>query len=225
MSTKVALPFLLHYLSFMVFLVLLTADLAYIDLPPHHTYAGRMKFLTFLSFCADLAYFNMAAIIDFLIWSRGKDSPLWRKVRDFVFTTIIFPYATFVCVMFWAIYLHDPHHLRSDDEMKIIPWWVDHGFHTLPILTMFLHAYLIEHIYPRKRIAFLSLLLADIAYICWLFWIAYKANFWVYPLLARMSFPVVLLFISVLTMISFAFYLSGKKFHDLVWKNGAKKNS
>ena len=221
--SNVGLSFAVHYLSFIVVVAVLLCDLAYVDLPNHHTYAGRFKYLTFISFLCDILYFNMASIIDFQVWMKGKDNALWRNIRDFFFATIIFPLATFVCVMFWGIHLLDSTALRSDEENTLLPWWFDHGYHTVPIFAVFLEAYVIEHIYPRKRTAFLSLLVFDILYVSWLFWIAYKANFWVYPFLSRMSFVGVLLFVAVSVTISFGFYFVGKKFTDIVWENNKRK--
>lgn len=219
----VGLSFLVHYFSFMATLGVLTFDISYVDLAAHHSYAGRFKFLTFISFLVDLVYYNMAAIIDFLVWTRGRESPLWKSIRDFLFTTLVFPLATFVCVMFWAIYLHDTNSLRDAEEMKVIPKWFDHGYHTLPIVLVFLQAYLIEHTQPRKRMAFLMLLISDSLYIAWLFWIAHRANFWVYPFLSRMSFTGVLLFVTISVAISFAFYFVGRKFIDIVWTKAKNK--
>lgn len=221
--SNIALSFAIHYSSFMIFLVFLTWDLSYMDLPAHRTYAGRSKFLTFISFVINLVYNNFAAIIDFQMWMRGKDSPLWRKVRDFVFTTLAFPLVTFVCIMFWGICLIDSNALRTAEEAKLIPWWFDHGYHTLPIIFVFLQSYFIEHTYPQNKMAFVSTLMFDFFYICWLFWIAHKANFWVYPMMSRMTLPGVFLFLAASVMISFGFYFVGKIFTDIVWNRNKEK--
>lgn len=215
--SDVTLSFSVHYSSFMIFLAVLTYDLTNLDMPTHHTYGGRLKFLTFLSFLCDLVYNNLAAIIDFQIWMRSKDSPLWRNVRDFMFTAVVFPLATFVCLMFWGICLVDSSALRSVEDAKLIPRWLDHSYHTLPILNVFLQAYLVKHTYLRNRVALLSLSICNVCYICWLFWIAHKSNIWVYPFLSRMQLPGVLLFLAVSVLITFGFYFVGKKFSEFVW--------
>lgn len=215
--SAITLSFAVHYASFMVYLAVLTCDLTYVDMPAHHTYGGRMKYLTFLSFLCGLVYNNLAAIMDFQMWMRSKDSPLWRNIRDFIFTTVVFPLATFVCLMFWGISFTDSSAMRSAENAKFVPWWMDHSYHTFPILNVFLQAFVIKHRYSRNRMALLCLSIFNVAYICWLFWIAHKSNFWVYPFLARMSLPAVILFVAVSVMVTFGFYFVGKKLSEFVW--------
>ena len=216
--------FWLHYVCFMLYLAVLTGDYAYMNVPTHRIYSGRFKFLTFWSFLIGLVYNNMAAIFDFLVYARERDSTLWKSIRDYVFTAIVFPLAIFVCSMFWILYTVNPTFLRKPDEDKLYPFWMNHGYHTLPIVTAFIQAYVIQHTYPRKRFAFIGLVVVNSLYIGWLFWIAYRANFWVYPILSKMSIYGVLMFVAGSGALSFGLYFVGKKFSDLVWK-GAKAKS
>ena len=221
----VSQSFWLHYVCFMLYLAVLTCDYAYMNLPTHRVYAGRFKYLTFWSFLIGLVYHNMAAIFDFMVYSREKDSPLWKSIRDYAFTTIVFPLAMFVCSMFWIIYTVNPTFLRKPDEEKLYPFWMNHGYHTLPILTVFVQAYLIKHTYPKNLSAVIGLVLVNSLYIAWLFWIAYRADIWVYPFLSRMSIFGVVLFIAASVALSFGLYFVGKKFSDFVWSNAKTKTS
>ena len=220
----VSQSFWLHYVSFMLHLAVLTCDYAYMDLPTHRVYSGRFKYLTFWSFLIGLFYHNMAAVFDFLVYSRERDSALWKSIRDYFFTVIVFPLATFVCTMFWILYTANPTFMRTPEEDKLCPFWMNHGYHTLPIVTVFIQAYVIQHTYPRKIFAFIGLLLVSGLYVGWLFWIAYRANIWVYPFLSKMSIFGVLLFLVVSGALTFVFYLVGEKFSDFVW-SGAKAKS
>ena len=209
----------------MLYLAVVTCDYAYMDLPTHHVYTGRFKFLTFWSFLFGLAYNNMAAIFDFLAYSRGRDSPLWKSIRDYFFTAIVFPMSIFVCSMFWIIYTVNPTFLRKPEEDKLYPFWLNHGYHTLPIVAAFIQAYSIQHTYSRKSLAFIGLMVVNILYITWLFWIAYHANIWVYPFLSKMSIFGVLVFISASGALSFGLYFIGKTFSDFVWRDFRPKSS
>lgn len=208
----------------MLYLAVVTCDYAYMDLPTHHMYAGRFKFLTFWSFLIGLVYNNMAAIFDFLAYTRNRDSAVWKSIRDYLFTVVVFPLAMFVCSMFWILYTVNPTFLRKPEDDKIIPSWMNHGYHTLPILAAFVQAYAIHHTYPRKIFAFIGLFLLDALYVGWLFWIAYHANIWVYPFLSQMSIFAVFLFVTASATSSFLLYFVGKQFSDFVW-NGDKAKS
>ena len=214
--------FLLHYVWFMLHLAVVTADYAYMDLPTHHVYTGRFKFLTFWSFLIGLVYNNLSAVFDFLAYTRGKESALWKNFRDYIFTAIVFPLAMFVCSMFWILYTVNPTFMRKPEEDKLYPFWMNHGYHTLPIMSAFIQAYVIQHTYTRKSYAFIGLLVANALYIIWLFWIAYRANFWVYPFMAKMSMFGVIIFVAACGALSFGLYCIGEKFSDIVW--GSAKN-
>lgn len=214
----------IHYASFLVTLVMLVCDYVYMHLPTHQTYAGRFKYLTFQSFLVGLMYYNVASVFDFVIYTRERDSELFASIRDFLFTTIVFPLAMFVCAMFWLLYTVNPTFLRSPEEEKLVPWWMNHGYHTLPIALALFQAYAIHHSYPRKRMALISIVAVDGLYIIWLFYVAYHANIWVYPFMAKMSMFGVLLFLAICVALSFGCYYLGKKFTDFVWRNEKAKS-
>ena len=214
----------LHYIIFMTHLAILTADYAYIVLPTDKVYAGRFKFLTFWSFLIGFAYYNVAAVMDFLAYTRGKESSLWVKISDYIFTTIVFPLAIFVCSMFWILYTANPSFMRDPEVDKIIPKWMNHGYHTVPIMAAFLEAYSIRHVYSRIRAAAVGIFALDSAYTIWLFWIAYRANIWVYPILQRMSLFGVFVFIGVCGLLSLVLYMIGRKFSEFVWQGSKNKS-
>lgn len=214
--------FWLHYGCFMLYLAVITCDYAYMNLPTHLIYAGRFKFLTFWSFLIGLFYHNLAAIFDFLVYARERENGIWRSIRDYAFTVIVFPVSMFVCSMFWILYTVNPTFLRKPEEDKLYPSWMNHGYHTLPIVACFIQAFTIHHIYPKKLFALIGLMSFNALYVGWLLWIAQHADFWVYPFMAKMSNFGIFMFVIASGMLAFGLYFIGKTFSEFVWSGKLK---
>lgn len=203
-------PFIFHYLCFLVNLIGVTYYLSEINLKVHETYGGRFKFLTFINMLLQLVYFNMAAVTEFHEIVKKRKSEVFAFVCDYVFACFVFPIGTTVSILFWVLYVADPHSCQTPEEAAQVPAWLNHYMHTFPLVTI-LELFLIKHNYPPRQKALMSVLGFGVVYTVWILWVAFAADIWVYPFLQKLhSLYIAAFFASAFTVLFFI-YLIGER--------------
>jgi len=200
-------------------------------------YGGRFKYLTFLNLLIQLMYFIIAPMADVLTLLKGREDNWLVKLRDLMFASLTFPICVFVASSFWGIYMIDRELIFPQALDKIFPPWLNHLLHTWCAVVIIVEGAFIKHKYPRNHVG-LGLLAAFCAtYLMWITWIAYVAEFWVYPFLRVMPNSGRIAFFTVAACVVAFFYFLGKWKTMFIWggekqekttantnpKNGVKK--
>ncbi len=231
LRTKMAarMHFLFHITCFAIFTSTIYHNITKIFIQgTTNSYGGRFKFLTFINLIISCIYYGFASMCDGLKIFGLASQPERKKngkraneedtlskftaVRDMVFASFIFPFGIIVTAGFWGVMIANPELMLPTRLRHIIPVHgpYNHAAHSLPALLAFMELLLVPHAkYPRKRsgLAFYSLFAA--LYVSWLFWIAYRANIWVYPVLQAMSLPGVFVFVGSFYLVGGLFFLIG----------------
>ena len=176
-----------HYLCFLIHLIGVTYYLSEIKLQSHGTYGGRFKFLTFINMLVQFLYFNMAAVTGIHELMKKRKNEVFSSVCDYTFTCVAFPFGLTVSILFWALYMADPHSCQTKEDAKFIPALLNHYMHTFPFASAIFELCFIRHKYPPRKKGLLSVLGIGVVYIAWVLWIAFAAGIWVYPFLEKMS--------------------------------------
>lgn len=194
--------------------------------PPVSTYGGRWKFLTFLNLIIQLLYFIVAPLGDLLTLLSGRRDNWLVKLRDLLFSSLAFPLGLFVATTFWGIYAMDRELIFPRALDKIFPRWLNHILHTWCAVLIILEAALIKHKYPKNHVGLGVLAAFTVVYLSWILWIAYAADFWVYPFLRIMPNSGKAAFFTVAACISAFLYFLGKWMTLFIWGgNGEKKST
>lgn len=154
-------------------------------------------------------YFTSAAVTDFHILVKKRESEVSAFLCDLLFAIWVFPIGMTVSILFWALYLADPHSCQNENEAKLIPTWLNQYMHTLTGVAVLLEVLLFKHEYPSKLAGIRGVLAFGVLYTTWVFLIAYYAEFWVYPFLEKMSLPSIVCFFGAAYVLLVLLYLLG----------------
>lgn len=189
------------------------------------SYGGRSKYLTFLNLVCQLIYFIIAPCADILTLLKGHEDNWLVRLRDTVFCALAFPLGVFVAATFWGIYMIDRNLIFPVSMDAIIPPWLNHLLHTWCAVLMIIEGAFIRHKYPRNRVGLGLLATFGAAYLIWIMWIAYVADFWVYPFLRIMPNSFKAAFFTMSFCILIFFYFLGKWMTTFIWRDGEEQKS
>uniref|UniRef100_UPI00358E1CCE androgen-induced gene 1 protein-like n=1 Tax=Myxine glutinosa TaxID=7769 RepID=UPI00358E1CCE len=185
------------------------------------TYGGKWKFLTFLDMILQTAYFCVALVVDIL----GQDHDGQRnaapkgvqKLRNYMFGILAFPVGLFVVLTFWMIYAFDRELIYPTYLDLVIPVWLNHAMHTTVMPFLLLEMTMIPHVYPRRGVGIAGVISFGICYLIWTLWIRYAGGFWVYPILAWLAGPGLVVFILVGGLALTGLYVLGEVMNARLW--------
>lgn len=178
-------------------------------------YGGRFKFLTHINQWVQLLYFSFQFITDVLPRSRIKRAAV--KYSDIMFTTFAFPLSWFVVLTFWGIYAYDRKLVYPEAFDKVVPQWLNHFWHTTVGVFVLFEMLLVFHRFPRSGLAASLSFIYNALYIAWIGWIYAQTEFWVYPIIAVLPPPFLILFFASCMFFSFGIFLAGKQISSLRW--------
>ncbi|XP_060561894.1 androgen-induced gene 1 protein-like isoform X2 [Ruditapes philippinarum] len=193
------------------------------DLFTYKGYAGKFKYLTFISFLIQTFYFGLAVVND--IWGsnvrpsdkKGKKTRLQSFMNTFL-AAVVYPVGTFVVMTFWGIYAVDRELVFPKRLDKIIPVWLNHIEHTTVLPILLLEKCLVYHEYPSRKKGLGILMGFANSYLIWILWIAFYADIWVYPVLQVMEGHQRVIFITILMAFFMSIYILGESLNRFIWR-------
>jgi hypothetical protein len=177
---------------------------------------SKLVWLTVINLYVQFIYHCIGAVLSLSAPSAEKAATPTRESavrREFHFfsTTLIFPIAITVVVLFWSLYFINPKLVMDEQGKRILAIsWFNHAIHTVPAAVMITDHVLWSH--PRQTssrtvlvtvISFACLYIALVHFV-WFFW-----NFWAYPILGELIPPLRILFIIFCSLFMYAAYLIG----------------
>nr|XP_056700875.1 androgen-induced gene 1 protein-like [Euleptes europaea] len=186
-----------------------------------HTYGGHWKHLTFLNQVLQTILFVLCVIIDVVALCSSSHekmiSSLLVPVRDYIFSTFVFPVGLFVAVVFWGLYAYDRElvYPRELDEVNSV--WLNHSMHTTILPLLFIELLVCPHKYVRKTKGIIGLTVFTITYLCWIIWVNYASGIWAYPVLGVLDTPGKIVFFSIAYLIVLMFYFLGRLLTKQLW--------
>lgn len=178
-------------------------------------YGGRFKFLTHINQWVQLISFSFLFVTDLLPTSRFKQIAV--KCADISFTVIAFPLSWFIVLTFWGIYSYDRQLVYPEAFDKVVPVWLNHFWHTTIGVFVVFEMLLVFHRFPRSGLAASLSFICNAAYIAWIGWIYGQTKFWVYPVIAVLPPPFLILFFAGCMFLSFGLFLAGKYISSVRW--------
>ncbi|XP_049867928.1 androgen-dependent TFPI-regulating protein-like [Pectinophora gossypiella] len=110
----------------------------------------KWRFITTWFNLINLAYYPLCLYCD---WKekRGEDNERnvskLRRIRDVLFTSIMFPTIMWADYTFWRLYNRDRTLITPDGVFKYLSSWEQHSLHTLSMVTLVFDLVLV----PRRR--------------------------------------------------------------------------
>ncbi|XP_014782995.1 androgen-induced gene 1 protein [Octopus bimaculoides] len=192
-----------------------------------NTYFGKFKYLTYWNIWIQTLYFVISLLYDLMKW-RSVNKYDQNKVRqlqiviDHVHATIVFPVGIFVVITFWLIYHFDRELVFPSFLDEIVPGWLNHILHTLPLVLLFLDKYLVPHCYPPKLRGIGYTFCYTSIYVVWILFLAFAKGIWVYPILQILNNQQRFVFIALLWLFGISIYLVGDGFTCFMWRASAQ---
>lgn len=181
-------------------------------------YAGRWKYLTFWNAVIQLAYFSFSLINDLVGTNTrsSKDRGYLQTVRDYVFGSIGYPVAMFVATIFWGLYAVDRELIFPAILDSFYPSWLNHAMHSSIAVFGLLEMVVTPRTFPSRSAALTGLAMLMLVYVVWIFFIAWKTDFWVYPIFAVLHWASRLIFIAALLLLAFLMYFTGEALYSAI---------
>ncbi|XP_052761334.1 androgen-induced gene 1 protein-like isoform X1 [Mya arenaria] len=221
---------IVHIVAFITYIYSLYYSLRYIGQGDEHyvylfTYrgfGGKFKFLTFLNVLMQTVYFGLSIMND-LKGSHAKPSDGGQKSKlqsflDVYLAALVYPVGVFVVMTFWGIYAVDRELVYPKKLDELIPQWLNHTMHSTVLPFLLIEKIVVYHEYPTRRRGMSILLAFALLYLCWILWIAYYANIWVYPVLAVMEVHQRAIFIGILCVFFLTIYMVGESLNKAIWR-------
>ncbi|CAB3400798.1 unnamed protein product [Caenorhabditis bovis] len=145
----------------------------------HDWYIYKLIMLTNINFVLDTIY-SVLVVISY----KGT----FQDITDFMFFTSVFPIAVVTSGLFWGLYAIEPELVMPAWVARLIPSWLNHVTHTLPIFYVLLETRVHKRKLPTKRTSFIMSCLLVFFYFVIIFAIRYIDGFWIYPLLQLFNF-------------------------------------
>ncbi|KAJ1364808.1 hypothetical protein KIN20_024980 [Parelaphostrongylus tenuis] len=160
----------------------------------HEWYIYKLVMLTNLNFVI-LTIFSVLILVNALVVANNS----FKSVLDFTFHCLIFPLAMVTCALFWFLHILDPSLVMPEWLASLIPPWLNHVTHTLPVIYVIFELLATDKAPPSRKTS----VAASTAYVAIYFTIIlavrYIDGYWLYPLLdlLRLELLVLLFFASV----------------------------
>ncbi|XP_026315337.1 androgen-dependent TFPI-regulating protein-like [Hyposmocoma kahamanoa] len=137
-----------------VALVILPVDFSMDQDPKVKKYSSmRFKLITVWFNFILLAYFPVCFYCD---WKEKCNQEnlqhvaVLRKIRDVVFTSILFPTIMFADILFWPLYYKDVNLITPGAVFSYIPAWCQHSLHTVSIMTSVIDLCVVSRKRPKS---------------------------------------------------------------------------
>ncbi|CAL4086854.1 unnamed protein product [Meganyctiphanes norvegica] len=221
-----------HFVLMVHFIYVICYELFVLELAENHKKIaniglGQLKYITFWDLLIQCVYYIIAFSYDVYssdVGTRKRKSAL-LKWRDFLFTTVSFSAATFVCVAFWGLYAVDRKLIFPVDMDSWFPGWLCHGEHSIPIIGVFIELWLVKHKLPKRLTGAVTVAMFAVTYLLWVCFIAYYWDgFWVYPVLRDLSIVGRAIFIAGCALSISLFYFLGEFLHNQAWGKQKTRN-
>lgn len=133
--------------------------------------------------------------------------------------SLAFPLSMFVGSTFWALYAVDRELVFPKALDEYFPSWLNHVMHTNIMILISIELFTSFRKYPTRKLGMSILAVFMASYLVWIHVIHSYSNFWVYPVLDVLNFPMRLVFFASLLALVMFLYLVGEKLNNLIWED------
>ncbi|XP_069705643.1 androgen-dependent TFPI-regulating protein-like [Periplaneta americana] len=110
-----------------------------------------------------------------------------KRLKDFIFTTMIFPFSMFVSSLFWGLYMVDRELVLPQSFEQVAPQWINYSVHTVTFLLMLVDLLLERKNLHRQFPSLTTLYLFCVAYDVTLISVSFLYDTALYPVLNLLS--------------------------------------
>ncbi|KAI1299651.1 Androgen-dependent TFPI-regulating protein [Halotydeus destructor] len=181
---------------------------------------GIFKFFTVWTVLISVAFYFACLTCEVFAYLKFNTEKF--SFRGLVYHSLVVPFGLFSATIFWWLYWSDRHLVRPKEVDELMPTYITHILHTLPVIGLLVEACLFYHPLPPRRVGLRLFYLATVAYFCLVSYVGFKSNNWVYPFLQSPPIPIKFIVMFGLIFAGSAVYFVGEKVHLFIWRNKIK---
>ncbi|XP_023726183.1 androgen-dependent TFPI-regulating protein isoform X1 [Cryptotermes secundus] len=173
----------------------------------------KWRYFTCWNFAVQIVYFFICMTEDFLRLTKRTESVQdWvRQVKDFIFTSLLFPGTLFVSSMFWGLYMIDRELVFPSALDAIMPSWTNHSTHTVISVALVVEMRITRHRYSKRSLGLAALALYLTVYDSLCLNAFLSDGTWIYPVYRVLdNWALRMLFFIFCTGSIFSFYVLGE---------------
>ncbi|WKY16001.1 hypothetical protein Q1695_001016 [Nippostrongylus brasiliensis] len=141
-------------------------------------YIYKLVMLTNLNFII-LTIFSLFTVIQTII----PPTRVLNSAIDYTYHCTIFPVAVVTCLLFWGLYAIDPQLVMPEWVAELIPSWLNHVTHTLPLIYVLFELIFFEKDAPTTKSSLWMAVTHVIIYYVIILSVRFFDEYWLYPLL------------------------------------------
>ena len=185
-------------------------------LPAHLTSNGWIfKYFTYWTQLVHIMTYGVSLLCDFCSANQKTSSIL--RLRNLLFNRLALPMAFFVCTMYWPIFAMNRTIVLPKGSEELQSFIKNHVRHTMPAFVVLIDNFLVDHKRRQDKNGVKLLWTVVLAFACYIAFIGYFRNDWVYPLLAKVNHIVKLFILLGVVATETAYYHLGGLLYDLAW--------
>lgn len=146
-----------------------------------------------------------------------KARPLIRRIKDYIFSSLAFPLAFDVGVMFWSLFTIERELVAPKTWDAIFPVWLNHAIHSNIMIFIAIEMIVLHRHYPKVKSSLIGLFIVMLAYICWIEIVHEVTGYWVYNILATFNWAERIGFHLFNISVPVAFYFLGRCVNNRIW--------
>ena len=192
-------------------------------------YAGKTRYATYWDIILQTVYFGLRVVLDLGHgWNQKKsfrdpnENTKLKCLVNWISCAMAFPLGTFVSLSFWGLYFFNREFIYPSYLDDIIPSWLNHILHTMPLVLQILDKFVVNHAYPRRLSGIFGILGLTTCYQIWMIWIAHYTRTWVYPILDYLPLFYRVIFLGSMWTCLVLLYLAGELLSRLFWRKKGK---
>ncbi|KAM3841477.1 androgen-dependent TFPI-regulating protein isoform 2-T2 [Vipera latastei] len=134
----------------------------------YQLFGGQWKYLSFLIVVLQVIFYTISLLTStFILMKKQRIATIMISFKDLIFSSLVFPFSTFVIVSFWSIYLYDRELVYPKSMSLGTPEWLNHGMHTLAFPLALIEIIVNPHQYSSVGKSLSILGMAALGYQLW----------------------------------------------------------
>jgi len=176
--------------------------------------AGLLRYFTIWTVIISLTFYSMGILCE--VFSYLKFNTEHFSFRGLLFHALVFPFSVSSLGLFWSLKLSLAS-LQPEEQKTLIPWYLNHIIHTLPMIGASIEGLLYFHPFPPRRVGLRLLMVILLAYLSLLVYSGVVFDSWTYSFLQKLPFALKILSLGAIVAKCVTIYFVGEKLHTTVW--------
>ncbi|XP_039205407.1 androgen-dependent TFPI-regulating protein [Crotalus tigris] len=184
----------------------------------YQLFGGQWRYLSVLIVFLQVFFYGISLLTSaFILMKKQRIATIMISFKDLIFSSLVFPFSTFVIVSFWSIYLYDRELIIPKSMDSLFSEWINHGMHTLVFPLGLVEMVVVPHQYSSVGKSLSILGMTALGYQLWVLYYFAKTGKWLYPFFEFLSPLGIIVFAGIGLVTLFFYYMLGRFLNRMIW--------